>query len=111
MLGSSELSTRTASALDVFAREIPDAGTELVGRMLEYDPTDSTAEFVLATADPAYRSAFLKWMRNPPTGPSTRTWEALAYQRTWSVRAALSLAPATAANSSRSRWMRSRVLR
>jgi len=95
MLGGSELSTRAASALDVFAKEIPGAGTELIGKMLEYDPTSATAQFVLATSDPAYRSAFHKWLKDPIDGRTTWTREeALAYQRTYSVRAALSLTPA-----------------
>ena len=95
MLGGAEPSTRAATALDTFAKEIPDPGAQLVGKMLEYDPTSSTAEFVLATADPAYRSAFIKWLRDPVDGRTTWTHEeGLAYQRTDSVRAALSLTPA-----------------
>jgi HK97 family phage major capsid protein len=95
MLGSTDIRTHAASALKVFSEEIPKAGTDLVGAMLEYDPTDATAEFVLATSDPLYRSAFMKWFKDPVHG--TTTWsqdEALAYQRTYSVRAAMSLTPA-----------------
>jgi HK97 family phage major capsid protein len=95
MLGSSEMRTRAESALKMHSVEIPKAGTELVGRMLEWDPTSATAEFVLATGAPAYRSAFMKWLRDPATGPNTWTAEeAAAYQRTYQARAALSLTPA-----------------
>jgi HK97 family phage major capsid protein len=94
MLGSSEMRTRAESALKVYQAEIPAEATELVGRMLEFDPTNSTAEFVLASSAPAYRSAFLKWVRDPQTGPNTWTAdEAAAYQRTYQARAALSLTP------------------
>jgi HK97 family phage major capsid protein len=95
MLGSTEMRVRAEGALKVYAPEIPKEGTELIGRMLEWDPTNSTAEFVLATSTPAYRSAFLKWLRDPATGPNTWTAdEAAAYQRTYQARAALSLTPA-----------------
>jgi HK97 family phage major capsid protein len=92
MLGSHEMHTRADATLKMYEPDLPKEGTELVGRMLSWDPTNSTAEFVLATGAPAYRSAFEKWMRDPLTGPNTWTEvEASAYQRTYAARTAMSL--------------------
>jgi HK97 family phage major capsid protein len=94
ILGNSELRTRAAGVLKAYEADIPKDSTELVGRLLDADETSATAEFVIAASDPHYRSAFQKWMRDPVDG--TKTWsreEALAHQRTYSLRAALSLTP------------------
>ena len=71
---------------------VPHAGREMLASLIDQPHERDAAELVLAGSDPAYRTAFEKVMRNPVQGHLMWTAaEQLAYQRTESVRAALSL--------------------
>lgn len=88
---STGLRTRALDAIEVVP-DVPTQGRAFMTKVVETCKDDSAAEFVLATANPAYRTAFEKIIKNPTHGHLM--WdrdELLAYQRTDSVRAALSL--------------------
>lgn len=71
---------------------VPHAGRELMARLVDNPKERNAAELVLAGSDPAYRTAFEKILANPVSGHLMWTAaEQMAYQRTESSRAALSL--------------------
>lgn len=71
---------------------VPHAGRELMSSLVDQPHQLGAAELVLAGSDPNYRTAFEKVLRNPTHGHMMWTAaEQLAYQRTESSRAALSL--------------------
>jgi HK97 family phage major capsid protein len=71
---------------------VPHAGRELMSSMVDQPHETNAAELVLAGSDPNYRTAFEEVLRNPVTGHLMWTAaEQVAYQRTESMRAALSL--------------------
>lgn len=89
------LKSRALDAIEQTSERVPDAGRELLAKLLDRSGDTSAAEYVLATAQPAYRSAFEKILANPIHGHLM--WdqdEVRAYQRTDSVRTALSLTSA-----------------
>ncbi|NEN06335.1 phage major capsid protein [Diaminobutyricibacter tongyongensis] len=85
------LRTRAQDAIEAI-RDVPHAGRELMASLVDQPHERGAAELVLAGTDPAYRTAFEKVIRNPVQGHLMWTAEEqLAFQRTESVRAALSL--------------------
>jgi len=71
---------------------VPTAGRDLMARLVDQPHERDAAELVLAGSDPAYRTAFEKVLKNPIQGHLMWTAaEQMAYQRTESSRAALSL--------------------
>lgn len=71
---------------------IPQASRERLANIVDQPIERDAAELILAASDPAYRTAFEKVLKNPITGHLMWTApEQMAYQRTETVRAALSL--------------------
>ncbi len=64
---STGLRTRALDAIEVVA-DVPTAGRAFITKVVESCRDDSAAEFVLATANPHYRTAFEKIIRNPTHG-------------------------------------------
>lgn len=85
------LRTRALDAIEMVP-DVPAAGRAFVTQVVESCPDNSAAEFVLATGNPHYRTAFEKVLQNPTHG--FLEWdrdEQLAYQQTGAVRTAMSL--------------------
>ena len=83
-----------ARALDAIEAVVgvPHEGREKLARLVDQPAERGAAELVLAMSDPAYRGAFEKMLSNPVTGHLMWTAEEqMAYQRTESSRAGLSL--------------------
>ncbi|MSW40988.1 MAG: phage major capsid protein [Actinobacteria bacterium] len=67
-----------------------DATRERLTEMLDADKTSDASRFVLATGNPAYRSAFQTWLRDPATAPMNLTaQEQHAWREVTASRAAM----------------------
>lgn len=88
------LRTRALDAAE-YAADLPDAARALLTAVVERDDAAASSALVLAGLDPAYRSAFAKWLPDPTRGHLLWTApEREAYARAEAIRAAMSLTDA-----------------
>jgi HK97 family phage major capsid protein len=84
------LRARAQTAVEYGIGDLNDTTRERLTEMLDADKTADASRFVLATGNPAYRSAFQTWLRDPETAAMNLTpQEQAAWREVSASRAAM----------------------